>query len=44
MDSNGKYIIFKETIGDFIDNILTLNKNSGSYKDNFINKTLRVLY
>ena len=39
MDIDGKYIIFKETIDDFIDNILTLNKNSGSYKNNFINKT-----
>jgi len=32
MDSNGDYIIFKETIEEFIDNILTLNKNAGSYK------------
>ena len=38
MDSNGDYIIFKETIGEFIDNILTLNKNAGSYKNTLINK------
>jgi hypothetical protein len=38
MDSNGDYIIFKETIEEFIDNILTLNKNSDIYKDILINK------
>ena len=38
MDSNGKYIIFKETCKEFIDNILTLNKNNNIYKDTLINK------
>lgn len=38
MDSNGDYIIFKETIEEFIDNILTLNKNSDIYKNILINK------
>ena len=38
MDSNGDYIIFKETIEEFIDNILTLNKNNSSYKNTLINE------
>ena len=32
MDSNGNYIIFKETCEEFIDNILTLNKHNAVYK------------